>query len=323
MSSPSSPAPSADCADPAIRAVGLTRHFETVTAVDDVDLEVPAGTVFGFLGPNGAGKTTTIRLLLGLIEPSAGSARVLGHDPLREGESVRRACGVLLEHTGLYERLSAAENLEYFGRLWHLPPAVLEARIVELLTHFGLADRRDELVGTWSRGMKQKVALARALLHRPRVIFLDEPTAGLDPVAAAGLRHDLLDLARRETVTVFITTHNLDEAARTCDRVGVIRGGRLVAEGPPDELGRPAGHTVTIRGSGFEPALDELRRRPEVQSVTADDGTLSIEFASADRAAPIVRLLVERGADVEEVRKDEASLEAAFLALLQEPEVPT
>ena len=323
MSSPSSPAPSADCADPAIRAVGLTRRFETVTAVDDVDLEVPAGTVFGFLGPNGAGKTTTIRLLLGLIEPSAGSARVLGHDPLREGESVRRSAVCCWSTRGSTSGCRPRRTSSTSGACGISRRPCSRRASSSCSTHFGLADRRDELVGTWSRGMKQKVALARALLHRPRVIFLDEPTAGLDPVAAAGLRHDLLDLARRETVTVFITTHNLDEAARTCDRVGVIRGGRLVAEGPPDELGRPAGHTVTIRGSGFEPALDELRRRPEVRSVTADDGTLSIEFASADRAAPIVRLLVERGADVEEVRKDEASLEAAFLALLQEPEVPT
>ena len=143
----------------AIRAVGLTRRFETVTAVDGLDLEVQTGTVFGFLGPNGAGKTTTIRLLLGLLEPTAGHASVLGHDAIREGELVRRQCGVLLEHAGLYERLSAADNLEYFGRLWHLPPDERYHRIIELLGHFGLVERRDELVGTWSRGMKQKLAL--------------------------------------------------------------------------------------------------------------------------------------------------------------------
>jgi ABC-2 type transport system ATP-binding protein len=303
--------------------VGLTRRFETVTAVDGLDLEVQAGTVFGFLGPNGAGKTTTIRLLLGLLEPTAGSASVLGHDVVRDGDAVRLGCGVLLEHAGLYERLSAAENLEYFGRLWHIPRDERERRIVELLEHFGLADRRTELVGTWSRGMKQKVALARALLHRPRVIFLDEPTAGLDPVAAAGLRTDLLDLARRESVTVFITTHNLDEAARTCGRVGVIRAGRLIAEGPPDSLGSGNAHTVTIAGSGFEAALDSLRVRPDVASVTADNGELRVELTADAPVAPIVRLLVERGVDVEGVHKDTGSLEEAFLALLEEPERPS
>ncbi len=308
--------------DIAIRAVGLTRRFSTVTAVDSLDLEVRAGTVFGFLGPNGAGKTTTIRLLLGLLEPTAGSATVLGHDAALDGDAVRIGCGVLLEHTGLYERLSAAENLEFFGRLWHIPPDERERRIVELLGHFGLADRRTEQVGTWSRGMKQKVALARALLHRPRVVFLDEPTAGLDPVAAAGLRNDLLDLARRESVTVFITTHNLDEAARTCDRVGVIRDGRLIAEGPPDSLGSGA-HTVTITGSGFAPALDALRARPEVTSVRVDDGELQVARSSTGPVAPIVRLLVEHGAEVEEVRKGAASLEATFLSLLEAPEPPS
>ena len=264
----------------AIRAAGLTRHFETVTAVDDLTLEVPAGTVFGFLGPNGAGKTTTIRMLLGLLEATTGEASVLGHDSQRDGDAVRRRCGVLLEHAGLYERLSAADNLEFFARLWHIPVADRQQRIIELLAHFSLAERRDEIVNTWSRGMKQKLALARALLHRPQVIFLDEPTAGLDPVAAASLRTDLLDLARRETVTVFITTHNLDEAERMCDRVGVIRSGRLIAEGPPDTLRQGTARTVTVDGSGFGPALDALRRLPEVATVQAENGQLRVELTS-------------------------------------------
>jgi ABC-2 type transport system ATP-binding protein len=307
----------------AIRAVGLTRRFETVTAVEGLDLEIPAGTVFGFLGPNGAGKTTTIRLLLGLLEPTAGEARVLGHDSSRDGDSVRIECGVLLEHPGLYERLSAAENLEYFGRLWHLPDRQLEDRILELLNHFGLVERRHELVNTWSRGMKQKLALARALLHHPRVIFLDEPTAGLDPVAAAGLRTDLLDLARREAVTVFITTHNLDEAQRMCDQVGVIRSGRLIADGPPAAIRHGAARSVTIDGSGFDGALDELRALPMVASAVADNGQLHIELTDATAVAPLVRLLVESGADIEEVHKGAGSLEEAFLALLEQPESTT
>jgi len=307
-------------ADVAIRASGLTRQFETVTAVDGVNLEVPAGTVFGFLGPNGAGKTTTIRLLLGLLEPTAGESSVLGHDARRDGDALRRECGVLLEHAGLYERLSATENLEYFGRLWHIPPKEREERIVELLEQFGLAGRRTEIVNTWSRGMKQKLALARALLHRPRVVFLDEPTAGLDPVAAAGLRSDLLDLARRETVTVFITTHNLDEAERMCDRVGVIRSGRLIAEGAPSSLRQGSARTITIEGAGFDRAVDVLRNLPDVASVEAANGQLHIELTSAVPVAPLVRTLVEHGADIEEVHKGAGSLEAAFLALLEEPD---
>jgi ABC-2 type transport system ATP-binding protein len=311
----------AGAGDVAIRAEGLTRRFETVTAVEGLDLSLPAGTVFGFLGPNGAGKTTTIRLLLGLIEPTSGRAEVLGHDVVGEGDEVRRRCGVLLEHTGLYERLSAADNLEYYGRLWRLSDAERHARVVELLEHFGLAERRTELVGNWSRGMKQKVALARALLHRPRVVFLDEPTAGLDPVAAVALRTDLLTLARREGVTVFLTTHNLDEAERVCDRVGVIRAGRLVAEGTPDSLrGRVGRARVTVHGSGFERALDALRARPEVAAAEASDGRLEVELTTDAPVSPLVRLLVQSGVDVEEVHKGAASLEDAFLALLTGPE---
>jgi ABC-2 type transport system ATP-binding protein len=167
--------------------------------------------------------------------------------------------------------------------------------------------------------MKQKVALARALLHRPQVLFLDEPTAGLDPVAAVSLRNDLLELARREGVTVFLTTHNLDEAERVCDRVGVIRGGRLVAEGTPGELragrGRP---TVTITGSGFDGAGRALLARPEVATVDVGDGVLHVELTGEVPVAPLVRLIVERGGAVEEVRKGAASLEDAFLALLSD-----
>ena len=308
-------------ADIAISARGLARRFDHVVAVDGLDLEIPAGTVFGFLGPNGAGKTTTIRLLLGLVEPTGGTAEILGYDVRTHGGEVRRRSGVLLEHSGLYERLSAADNLDYYGRLWRMPPGARQARIVELLDHFGLADRRTEIVGTWSRGMKQKVALARALLHRPPVVFLDEPTAGLDPVASVALRTDLLALARREGVTVFVTTHNLDEAERMCDRVGVIRSGRLVAEGSPASLRALGGRsTLTVAGSGFDGALPALRARTDVAAASVRDGRLDIELVGDPPAAPIVRLLVERGAEVEEVRKGAASLEEAFLTLLGQPE---
>ena len=162
----------------AIQCEDLTRDFATVRAVDRLALQVPAGIVFGFLGPNGSGKTTTIRLLLGLLEPTVGRAAVLGFDTRTQGAEVRARAGALLEHPGLYERLSAADNLEFYGRVWRLPPAERQARRKELLRHFDLWDRRHEVVGTWSRGMKQKLAVARTMLHRPPLIFLDEPTAG-------------------------------------------------------------------------------------------------------------------------------------------------
>jgi ABC-2 type transport system ATP-binding protein len=175
----------------AIHTDDLTRDFKTVRAVDALSLDVPPGILFGFLGPNGSGKTTTIRLLLGLLEPTAGKAEVLGFDTRTRADDIRARVGALLEHPGLYERLSAEDNLEFYGRAWRLPASERGARIKELLSNVGLWERRKEPVGTWSRGMKQKLAVARALLHRPPLIFLDEPTAGLDPVAAAELRQDL------------------------------------------------------------------------------------------------------------------------------------
>jgi len=308
-------------AETAVSTDGLTRRFETVTAVQGLDLELAVGTVFGFLGPNGAGKTTTIRLLLGLLEPTSGQATVLGHDVAAEGTDVRRKCGVVLEHTGLYERLSAAENLEYYGRIWRMAASERQARIIELLEHFGLADRRDEVLETWSRGMKQKVALARALLHRPRLVFLDEPTAGLDPIAAAAFRTAVIELAGREGVTVFITTHNLDEAERVCDRLGVIDHGRMVAEGTPDSLrSRVSGATVTVHGKGFDRVLPELRARPEVAAAEAADGRLEIKLTGDVAVAPLVRLMVDSGVEVEEVQKGTASLEQAFIQLLRDAE---
>ncbi len=306
--------------DLVIRTEELSRHFGSVRAVDSLSLEVPAGIVFGFLGPNGAGKTTTIRLLLGLLEPTSGRASVLGLDTRTESERIRQLCGALLEHSGLYERLSAEDNLEFYGRVWRMPAAERQKRARDLLTHLGLWERRRELVGTWSRGMKQKLALARALLHRPRLIFLDEPTSGLDPVGAVAVREDLARLATSEGVTVFLTTHNLAEAEKLCQRVGVIREGRLLAVGSPDELRtRTGAPRAQIIGRGFDGSvLSLLRTRPEVANVQLHDGQLSLELRGEADMAPLVSLLVNAGAQVEEVRKGKASLEEVFLTLMEE-----
>lgn len=307
-------------ADIAIRTDSLTRDFDTVRAVDHLSLEVPRGIIFGFLGPNGAGKTTTIRLLLGLLEPTKGQAEVLGFDCRTQADAIRSQSGALLEHSGLYERLSAEDNLEFYGRIWHLSAAERQARIKELLTHLGLWERRKEIVGTWSRGMKQKLAVARTLLHRPALIFLDEPTASLDPIAAAGLRGDLATLAAREGVTVFLTTHNLTEAEKLCGLVGVIRQGQLLAVGSPDELrGKRGVPRMEVFGRGFtEEVLTSLRTRPEVAAVEWQNNHLLIELCGAVDVAPIVSLLVNSGAAVEEVRRANASLEEVFLTLMEE-----
>jgi len=226
----------------AIRATGLTRQFSSVRALDDFTIDVPAGAVFGFLGPNGAGKTTTIRLLLGLIEPTRGIAEVLGFDTRTHGHDIRARCGALLEHAGLYERFSAEDNLRFYGRIARMTEPEIGQRIKELLTQMDLWDRRSEAVVKWSRGMKQKLAIARAVLHRPGLVFLDEPTAGLDPVAANSVRKDLAALASQQGTTIFLTTHNMAEAERLCDRVGVIRHGKLIAVGAPAELRARSGH---------------------------------------------------------------------------------
>ena len=303
----------------AIRAESVTRDFGPVRALDALSLEIPKGIVFGFLGPNGAGKTTAIRVFLGLIEPSAGRAEVLGLDTRRDGAAIRTRCGALLEHPGLYERLSANDNLEFYGRAWHVPRRVRQERIRELLTRFGLWERRDDPVGRWSRGMKQKLSVARAVLHRPDLVFLDEPTSGLDPVATAGLREDLAALSAYEGVTVFLTTHNLNEAERLCAQVGVIRGGRLLAVGSPESLrARQDSGQVDIIARGLtSDVVQALRARTDVvASLTLDDGRLSVSLTSGASPAPIVALLVQHDVEVEEVRRARATLEDAFLDLM-------
>lgn len=305
---------------PAIYTERLSRCFDTLRAVDELSLRVPAGTVFGFLGPNGSGKTTTIRLLLGLLEPSGGRAEVLGLDTRTRADRIRERTGALLEHAGLYERLSAEDNLRFFGRIWHLPEAECRARIRELLTHFGLWERRAEPAGTWSRGMKQKLAIARALLHRPELVFLDEPTAGLDPVAAVALRADIVALAEREGVTVFVTTHNLAEAEKMCGLLGVVRQGRLLAVGTPAELRARAGEPrLEILGRGFTPELlRQLVRHPEVAAARLENGGLVVDLHGDASAAALVRTVVLAGGEIEEVRRSRATLEDAFLTLVEE-----
>jgi len=306
----------------AIEAKEMTRCFGALRAVDKVSLQVPGGTIFGFLGPNGAGKTTTLRLLLGLLDLDEGSARVLGYDLATQAAQIRAHSGVLLEHDGLYQRLSVHDNLEYFGRIYHLDKTTRQARIRELLEHLGLWDWRDEGITKLSKGMRQKVAVARALLHRPSLVFLDEPSAGLDPVSAVALREDIQSLARKEGTTVFLTTHNLAEAEKVCDLVGVIRKGRLMTVGTPAELrGRTGKPTAEIYGQGFsDQVIAALRALPQVSSVVLQNDHLLVELEPKAKTAPLVSLLVREGAEVEEVHKGQSSLEEAFVTLMQEEE---
>lgn len=307
--------------DPIIRTEHLSRSFGAVKAVDDLTLEVRAGVVFGFLGPNGAGKTTTIRLLLGLIQPTQGQARVMDLDIRKRAEEIRTHSGALLEFSGLYERMSAEDNLDLYGRIYKVPAAERHTRTRELLEHLDLWERRKDRVGTWSRGMKQKLAVARALFHRPPLVFLDEPTAGFDPVAAAALRKDLAGLVAHEGVTVFLNTHNLTEAEQLCAQVGVIREGKLLTVGSPDSLRmRDRSPRVKITGRGFDERMAALlRQRPEVAQVDLLPDRLEIELLDEkSRNAPLVSLIVQNGGEVEEISRGGTSLEEVFLTLMRE-----
>ncbi len=306
--------------EPVIYLDHLSRSFGTVKALDDLSLEVPAGIVFGFLGPNGAGKTTTIHLLLGLLEPTHGQARVLGFDTRTQADEIRARSGTLLEFAGLYERVSAEDNLDLYGRIYRMPAPARQARIKELLTHLDLWDRRRDLVGTWSWGMKRKLAVARALLHRPPLIFLDEPTAGLDPMAAAALRRELASLVAQDQATVFLTTHNLAEAEKLCAQVVVMRQGKLLAMDAPDALrAGTGGQEAEIVGRGFtEQALAMVRSRPEVAHAELQRNHLLIELHGESDISPLVRVLVDAGAEIEEVHRGQSSLEEVFLTLMEE-----
>ena len=218
----------------------LTKRYGSLTAVEDLDLEVAPGELFGFLGPNGAGKTTTIKMLVGLLRPTSGSARVAGHDILAEPEAAKARIGYVPDAATLYDKLSAREFLEFSGDLYHVERRVRDRRIDALLKLFNLADRDRDFLSGFSRGMRQKVSLAAALLHDPQLLFLDEPTVGLDPQSARQMKDILQDFCR-EGKTVFFSTHILEIAERVCTRMAIINHGRLIAIGTLEELRRQSG----------------------------------------------------------------------------------
>lgn len=304
----------------AIHTDRLTRKFQSICAVDNLSLNVERGTIYGLLGPSGSGKSTLVRLLLGLLEPTSGAASVLGLDPTRAGAAVRAQCGVVLQSPSLYGRLSAEQNLDLFGRIWGLETTMRAQRTEELLTHFGLWERRQEAASRLSRGMQRRLALARALLPRPALLFLDQPSAGLDAGLAEPLHRDLAVLAAEEDVTVFLTTETLADVEQICHRIGLLRDGRLLAEGSPSQLGQNgAGTQLEIVGWGFTDAMIALvSRRREVRSVKPQGGRLWVDLQPGGHAAPVVNLLVESGAQVEQVLRHQPGLESVYRALLEQ-----
>jgi len=301
----------------AIETHGLSRRFGTHTAVDSLDLAIPAGAVFGFLGPNGAGKTTTVRMLCALIGQSAGSATVAGHRIGRDDAAVRRSVGILTETPGLYDKLSALQNLTFFARLYDLPPPRARERAEHYLRLLELWGRRDEPVGGFSKGMRQKLAIARALIHDPPVVFLDEPTSGLDPAAARTVR-DFVKELRAEGRTIFLTTHNLPEADELCDLVAVFRGRLLRVDTPAGLRAGLFGRGSRVRLAGSPAALRPIvAALPFVRGVDLCDDGLAVHLDDPAAENPqLVRALVEAGAGVRYVEPLERSLEDVYLELI-------
>ena len=305
--------------DPVIVASDLGRRFGETVAVNQLELTVQAGEVFGFLGHNGAGKTTTIRMLNGILTPTTGSARVLGLDPMVDGTQLRSRTGVLTETPSLDERLTGRDNLTIYADLYHVPKDEVQARVDELLTGFDLIDRADDKAGGYSKGMKQRLALARTLLHKPEILFLDEPTSGLDPVAARQVHEMILQTTRQQGHTVFLCTHNLVEAQRLCDRVGVMEHGKLVALGSPRDLARQLVTNLTVDfevdASSVPGALQALTAGGVTASAGQQAGTILVSGAAREQIPDQVSLLVNAGIRIYGVTPQEPTLEDVYFAL--------
>ena len=298
----------------------LSHRFDERYALRDINYEVRQGEVFALLGPNGAGKTTTIRLLNGLYKPTEGRIHVFGKDPLREGSAIRKETGVLTETTALYERLTARENLLFFGRLYGLPESLLLKRTDEILQFFALNGRADDRVSAYSKGMKQRLALARAFLNHPRILYLDEPTASLDPESTLQV-HELIELLSREDGrTVFLCTHHLVEAEKLADRVAILNNGNLLALGTIEELGRRFCPGMWVDIMLLNPIEDKLT--PEnlrgVLAFEHEGNTLRFQVQEESVIPMLVSELVARKAEITRVNPQKVSLEDIYFKLQNE-----
>jgi ABC-2 type transport system ATP-binding protein len=319
---------------PVIEVSGLRRSYRTrtgvlrrnsrqVEAVRGIDFEVERGELFGLLGPNGAGKTTTIKMLITLLLPTAGSARILGRDVVAESREVRRRVGYVFGgDRGLYERLSGLDNLRYFCELYGVPPREQRQRIGELLELVGLTGRERERVEGYSRGMRQRLHIARGLLHRPEVLFLDEPSIGLDPVGARELRSTVAALVEGGT-TVLLTTHYMFEADELCDRIAVIADGRIVAEGSPDELKSRVGQGGVLEVEVFgvpDETVGAVRGVLGVRSVAVEErGHAQVLLINIEPGAEVSGsvLICLGGVRVGKVISREPTLEDAYVELVR------
>ncbi|MDG7046582.1 MAG: ABC transporter ATP-binding protein [Nitrososphaerota archaeon] len=303
-----------------IDARNLTRIFGDTTAVDNISFSVGEGEIFGLLGPNGAGKTTTIRMLCCLISPTSGSAIIEDYDTTdREGAmNIRRMIGLVPDNVGLYETLSAYDNLEFFGKMYELQDRQRRENIEKYLKLVDLWDKRDRAIGSFSKGMKQKVAIVRALIHDPKVLLMDEPTVNLDPEAAKGIR-DLILRLRKDGRTVLINTHNLDEAQRICDRIGVLKT-KLIAVDTPQNLERAISGTQTV--VVLEEVNDDILsaiKAVNLKDIKRDGNKLIIDVSDPEKETPvIINAIVSAGGKVISANRIGASLEEVYLKLVRE-----
>ena len=299
----------------------LTRKFGNLTAVDNVTLHVDEGEVFGFLGPNGAGKTTTIRMLCCLIGKTSGQARIGDFTVDKEADclKIRKMVGFLPENVGLYDSLSAYRNLDFYGKLYEVPDQKRQENIERLLTLLGIWERREDAVGTFSKGTKQKIAIARALIHEPQVLFLDEPTANLDPEAAKTVRDFILDL-KKEKRTIFLNTHNLDEAERLCDRIAILKT-KLIAVDSPKNLERSLYNRKTIvhLENVTDAVLAAVQKLGAVKNVQTSDNKLILDIDNPEKDNPeVVRAIVKAGGNIQYVTELRSTLEDVYLKLIRE-----
>lgn len=300
-----------------IEVDGLVREFKNgPRAVDGIDLQVAPGEIYGFLGPNGAGKSTTVLMLTTLLPPTAGTARVAGHDILREGPAVRAAIGAALQEAALDPLLTARDHMRLQTTLQGVPKAERRSRGDELIERVGLTEAADRKVGGYSGGMKRRLDLALALVHHPRVLFLDEPTTGLDPSSRADLWAEVARLAREDGVTVFLTTQYLEEADVLADRVGIIDAGHIVAEGTPEalkaEIGRPSVEAVPADRADREAVAEVLSRFGSV--VPAPPGAAAVRLESGEDLVAVVRALDAAELTVADLQLHQPSLDDVFLA---------
>jgi len=304
-----------------IETENLTRKFGDQTAVDGVTLKVQKGEVFGFLGPNAAGKTTTMRMLCCLISKTSGRARIgdLDIDRAEDCLAIRKIVGLLPENVGLYNNLSAFKNLDFYGKLYEVPPEKRQENIERLLRLLGIWERRDDAVGTFSKGTKQKIAIARALIHDPQVLFLDEPTANLDPEASKTVRDFILEL-KKEKRTIFLNTHNLDEAGRICDRIGILKTRLIVVDSPRNlERSTQSRKTVVHLETVDDAVVGVVKKLAAAKSVRTSENRLIVEMDDPEKDNPkLVRAIVEAGGNVQFVTELRSTLEDVYLKLIRE-----